>query len=404
MPGFIRWQSKNSIGVFVPTGKRYPSGQPVRHYETIRRAPGETDKQLEARASARRAELELQYYHGDYLAVSKRRTVADLLDAWLAGPVAEKLVIGKLAESTRDWYEMNVRVHLKPVLGDYLLSALTEADIESAYRKMAAAGATEATVAGVHRTLRAALNWAIRGRLLRVNPANLLEDAPVAPDVEHPTLPLAGALALLESARDDPKEAAILVAMLTGARISEVLGLRKDDLDFDAGVIHIRHQLKRPGPQTSFKRPKSRKSVRDIPMTPMLADILRGVLARQEAVRADRERRGLVVYDHGLVFTIPNGRPLNRRNLGRKERTFGEMLRRAELPENLRLHDLRHSFATLAKELGEDSKRVADALGHADTALVDRRYAHRSMEAQRKLYGRIEQSIQRKKRTKSQGS
>jgi len=393
MPGFTRRQGQNSIAVFVPTGKRYPSGQPVRYYETVRRAPGETDKELEARADARKAELELEFYRGDRLAAPKRYTVGQLLADWLAGPVAEKLATGDLQEATGDKYKMNVQVHLIPRFGTALAAGLAEADIESVYRQMTAAGASPATVAGAHRTLHTALNWAVRKHLIRVNPAALVENKPADPKTEPPTLSFGSALKLIETARCSPHEAAIVAALLAGTRIGEMLGLPRANVDWPAGVIHIRQALKKTGPVPKFGPPKTPKSIRDIPLEPLLADFIRETIALADANAEKRRAKGKPYHDYGLVFANLDGRPINRHNLGR--RAFRALLNRAGLPR-MRPHDLRHTFTTLAKELGIDSKAVADALGQADSTLVDRLYGHRSLAAQQSLFSRLYKRLQKR--------
>jgi integrase len=388
MSGFIRWQGKNSIAVYVPTGKKYKSGQPVREYETVKRAPGETDKQLEARANARKAEMELEHYHGTYATAPKKYTIERLLNDWLSGPIAEKVAAGDMQESTREKYEMYVRAHLTPRLGDCLLPSLTEADIESAYRQMAAGGKTQATIAGTHRTLYAALKWAMRKRLIRMNPADLVEKKPTDPKTIHPTLTRDGALKLIECARTSPHDAAILTALLIGARIGEVLGLHREDIDWENGIIHLVVALKKTGSQgPTFGPPKTENAVRDIPLKSPVLEILRDAMALVDKLREKKRARGRQVYDYGLVFANPDGRPINRHNLGR--RAFRSLLNRAGLPR-MRPHDLRHTFTTLTKELGIDSKHVADALGHADGGrLVDGRYGHRSQVAQEALFDQL---------------
>lgn len=395
MPGFIRWQGKNSIAIFVPTGKKYPSGEPIRAYETVKRAPGETDKQLEARANARKAEMELEHYHGTAPAAPKKYTVERLLEDWMAGPVAEKLAAGKLQESTVEKHRMYIRAHLVPRMGGRQIAELTEADVESLYLRMAADGKTEATITGTHRTLYAALKWAVKKRLMRANPADLIEDKPTDPKTVHPVLTRDGLLKLIECARVSPHDAAIVTSALTGERIGEVLGTLRSDVEWDARVVHIREPLKKTGRQgPKFGPPKTPAGVRDIPLHPLVADIMRAAMSWTDEQREKKRARGREVYDYNLVFANADGRPINRHNLGR--RAFRALLERAELPA-MRPHDLRHSFTTLAKELGVDSKHVADALGHADGGrLVDNRYGHRSKKAQDDLYERFYDYLQKR--------
>lgn len=400
MSGFIRWQSKNSIAIYVPTGKRYPSGKPIRHYETIKRAPGESDKELEARANARKAELELEFYHGTHPAAPRKYTIERLLLDWLAGPVAEKVAAGEMEESTQSKYAMNVNVHLIPRMGNYLAAELTEADIESTLRQMKIDGKTQSTIAGAYRTLHTALNWAVRKHLIRFNPAGQIEKKPTDPKTVHPTLDIEGVLKFLVAARASAHDAALAVSVLTGARIGEVLGLPRALIKWDEDMIPIVQALKKTGETPKFGRPKTEKSVREIPLkpsddslVPWVADIIRATIAMADEQKAKRIAQGKPYYDYGLVFCNRDGRPINRRNLGR--RAFRAMLERAGLPR-MRPHDLRHTFTTLTKELGADSKAVADALGHVDSTQVDRRYGHRTTRAQQMLFDRFYEYLQKR--------
>jgi integrase len=400
MPGFIRWQGKNSIAIYVPTSEKYKSGRSKRHYETVKRAPGETDKELEARANARKAELELEFYHGTHPAASRKYTIEKLLLDWLAGPVAEKHAIGELQDSTLEKYTMNVTVHLIPRIGRYLATELTEADLESVYRQMAIDGKGPAVVAGAHRTLHTALNWAIRKHLIRFNPASQIEKKPADPKTVHPTLDIEGVLKFLAAARASAHDAALAVSVLTGARIGEVLGLPRALIKWDEDVIPIVQALKKTGQTPKFGKPKTEKSVREIPLkpsddslVPWVADIIRATMAMTDEQKAKRIAKGKPYYDYGLVFCNKDGRPINRKNLGR--RAFRAMLERAGLPR-MRPHDLRHTFTTLTKELGADSKAVADALGHVDSTQVDRRYGHRTTRAQQRLFDRFYEYLQKR--------
>ena len=392
MPGFIRRQSPNSYAVYVPTGQKYPTGQSIRHYETVKRAPGETDRDLDARANARKAELELQYYYGERLEDPKKYTVGDMFAWWFAGPLAAKIAAGLIEASTVEQYKGVARLHILPDHKDIHLAKLCEGDIESLYNRLRTKGVSEIRLQAIHKTYRAALNSAKRKRKIRVNPIDFIDETSLpAPRVPpHPTLTMAEARQFIDAASDDPQDLALVFSLVAGTRVGETLGLRVGDIEFTSDVIHIRQALKRSGANPVFGVPKTRYGIRDIPITDTLEEILRRAIGARERIKT---KAGDAYQDFGLLFTTARGTPLDRRNLGRPDRAFGKMLDRAGLSKKMRVHDLRHSFVTLAKETGADSKHLGDAVGHADAHLVDALYAHRSMPAQRELYSRLHECL-----------
>jgi integrase len=165
-------------------------------------------------------------------------------------------------------------------------------------------------------------------------------------------------------------EALYVVAISTGMRQSELLGLHWRDIDLDDGVLRVRAQLKREDGRWLFKEPKTKKSRRQIALAAPTVAALR----RHRACQDDERRAvGELWQDLDLVFCTHGGGPLMARNL---YRDFKTQTKRAELPTTVRFHDLRHTCATLLLSARVNPNVVSELLGHASVAITLDIYSH----------------------------
>jgi len=241
----------------------------------------------------------------------------------------------------------------------------------------AGTGLSPRTVQYARATLRRVLGQALKWGLVTRNVATLVEPpksrrAEVQPFTEEE------ARALLAAARGDRLEALYAVALTLGLRQGELLGLRWEDVDLDRGVLRVRQQLQQlnVGAPT-VKGLKTRSSRRDLDLPARLALHLRAHRARQ---RRERDRKGDVWREHGLVFPSAVGTPLGPRNLARR---FQALLRRAGLPAR-RFHDLRHSAASLMFARGLEATLVQRVLGHSSIVVTNDTYLHLMPQAKRR--------------------
>lgn len=156
------------------------------------------------------------------------------------------------------------------------------------------------------------------------------------------------------------------MAIYTGLRPGELVALRWEDIDLDAGTL----QVKRARSGGEIREPKTPKSRRRIDLAPSAREALKAHRKRQLEERM--ERAGLW-EDNDLVFPSNVGTHLDQRNLSR---AFKAALRRAGLPETFRLYDLRHTCATLLLSRNVHPKYVQELLGHASIALTLDTYSH----------------------------
>ena len=178
------------------------------------------------------------------------------------------------------------------------------------------------------------------------------------------------ARAFLEAAHGDRFEALYVLAVHSGLREGELLGLKWDDLDLETGTLSVRRTLSETKEKGRiFELPKNGKG-RRIKLTGGASEALRSHLERQ---LREIDRLGSLYQDRGLIFPSERGTTMNAKNL--TSRSFKLILKRAKLP-NIRLHDLRHTCATLLLGKGVHPKFVQELLGHATISITLDTYSH----------------------------
>ena len=292
-------------------------------------------------------------------------TVGEYLARWLSDSVK-----GTVRISTFERHEQIVRAHLVTAFGRMKVKNLTPAHVRSLHREKLEDGLAPATVRKIHSTLHKALSQAVADGLIPRNAADVKAPRP-APDEMRP-LSEAEARTFLDAAREaeDRFEALYVLAITTGLRRGELLGLRWDDADLDRGTLRVGRSLVREGGRYVVGETKTKRGRRRVNLTPRTVAALKAHRKRQ---LEQRVRVGSLYEDHGLIFASENGTPLNPENL--VKRSFKPLLTRADLPE-IRFHDLRHTCATLLLSRGVHPKIVQELLGHATIAMTLDTYSH----------------------------
>ncbi len=291
------------------------------------------------------------------------QTLSVFLDNWLDGSVK-----GSVKHSTFESYERLIRCHLKPELGWRKLKTLAPDHVQALYGRKLDAGLAPGTVRLIHAVLSRALDQAVRWGTL---PRNVCKaTTPPRPNSEEINpLDAEHARRLLESARGDRFEALYVLAVTAGLRIGELLGLKWEDLDGEAGVLRVLRTKSQAKSGPTFTTPKNGKG-RSIRLTRQAVEVLK---VHKAAQNAERLGIGDLWEGHDLVFCTHGGKPLDFHNL--RATSFKALLKRAGLP-HMRFHDLRHTCATLLLSRGHHPKLVQDLLGHSSVALTLDRYSH----------------------------
>lgn len=346
----------------VTIGKR-PSGGPW--VKTFQR------NTKRAALAARSAFLELSAEHAE----QRPLTLSGALDRWLEDDVRPRC-----RPRTYQNYESYVRLHIKPVLGERELAAISASDIQGLlYSAASTRGGRLSSTTRLHiyRVLNTAFKQFVRWRLVVTNEVALVR-APSAMRYRPKLWSVEQARFFLDRCVDHEYGPAFGLLLLSGLRISELLGLTWDSVHFDDGYFEVNKTLQRINNEWVFQPTKTSGSYRSVPFAPdgQAATLLRAQADRQRGLR----EVGPILYgdftsawlDRGLVFTTRTGRPLSGKDSYAR---FQALCRQLGLPK-ARQHDLRHLFATISLAAGAELKVTSSLLGHSSIAITADTYAH----------------------------
>jgi integrase len=295
----------------------------------------------------------------------------DTVAGWWLERFAAKVAAGERHPRTLEAHRYQLDRHLLPALGPRRIASITVDDVAELLDRLRGKGCSPKTSASAVATLQSVMRFARRRGWIVADPVERLEhDERPRPERRRQRVlgrPEIERLLALCSPRDRLMVATVLY---TGLRISEMLGLVWDDVDFAAGVIHVRAQLSRAHRAAPARRvpPKTAASVRDIPLVVQLARLL---AAHRQASPFPRKA--------DWVFATSRGTPYGHRNVSR--RVLARAAQRAGLNDAswppLRFHDLRHTFAShLIVDVGLDVAQVSRILGHARITITLDTYTH----------------------------
>ncbi|MCC9311877.1 site-specific integrase [Kitasatospora sp. RB6PN24] len=324
-------------------------------------------------------------------------SVGAFLTYWL-----ENVAVHRLRENTHTRYTACTRLYLIPGLGKKKLAKLTAKDVRTWLDQLrttcqccargldiareqpqcCAAGTccgkrlSALTLAYIHSVLKSALEHAVREEEIPRNVARNVRMGTPRPRRFEP-LTTEEARAFLAATHGHRLHALFELALHTGLRKGELLGLRWEDLDLAGGTASIRRTLQRTNTAGLTALPtKTQSSERRIALpTPCL----RSLEQHRDRQHQEREVAGEGWKHSGYVFTRPNGSPIEGATLTRH---FNALLRRARL-RHIRFHDLRHSAATLLLEQGVELVVIKELLGHAHIGVTATVYAHVRLRLQR---------------------
>jgi integrase len=354
MRGNIKQRTAGSWTVQVSAGFEPTTGRRVRITRTVRGT--ERDAQRELTRLLREVDQGL-------VADPGRQTLTRYLeDRWLPHAAT------RVRPTTHDRYASLLRCHVEPRIGRLSLGKVRPVHVQAALDGMLADGLAPRTVLHAHRVLSEALRQAVRWQVLATNPASAAEP----PEPERPKLHVPDQTAvrrLLDEASEGPVYVALVLAASTGLRRGEVLGLRWSTVDLEAGEIGVVASLQRVRGELLFLDPKTDRSRRTVALPRFTVQTLK-------RWRADQAERRLLLgeawQDAGVVVDRGDGRPFEP---GELSRAFAAIAKRAGL-QGVRLHDLRHAFATSLLEADIHPAVASQALGHASTAFTMDTYQH----------------------------
>lgn len=366
------WEARYIAGADPGTGK------------LIRRSiTGKAQKEVVQKLKAATAAID----NGTYIAPNKQ-TLGQWLGIW------QKTYLGDVKPRTREIYGDDIRLHILPALGAVRLEALTTHQIQQFYNdlgkpsKTRAAGLSPKTIKNIHGIMHKALSQAVENGYLRFNPSAACK-LPRTEKRELTPLDDAQMSAFLRAIHGARFEALLTVALFTGMREGEVLGLTWDNVDFNAGTITISKQAllhaRDAGGGFQLGSTKNSKS-RTITPAPSVMSVLKKHKSAQAALRL---RAGNIWENAELVFTDEIGRPLTKSTVYRAFKKAAAEIGRPDA----RFHDLRHSYAVASIRAGDDIKTLQSNLGHATAAFTLDQYGHTTDQMKQESAARMENFI-----------
>ena len=289
--------------------------------------------------------------------------LGDYLDRWLSDSVKDTV-----RDTTFERYEQIVRLHIQPALGGVRLRNLTPTHVRGLYKDKLQSRSPR-TVQYVHVTLHKALKQAVNDGLIPRNVTEAVKPPQIRQEEIRPLMP-EQVNVLLSAARGDRLEALYVLAIHTGLRQGELLGLKWEDVDLEGGTLQVRRTLTTAKGGPVLSSPKTKGSRRTVKLTQSAIEDLRSHLQRQ---LGEIDRAGSLWEENGLIFASEKGEPLDRR--GTVKYQFKKLLKCAGLPD-IRFHDLRHTCATLLLGRNVNPKIVSEMLGHASIAITLDTYSH----------------------------
>lgn len=293
---------------------------------------------------------------------------------------------GELSPKTAAGYRSIYRTHLDGI-GDVKLDDLNPAMLQAHYARKRE-GRAPSTVRGIHRFFHVVLEEAVTHMILPRNPSNGIRGMKV-PDHEMLVMREDEIPRFLEAAREHRLHALWFLAMSTGMRESELLGVRWQDIDFKQGIVRVRQEVYRVERHFICKEPKSLSSKRDLPLAEETA------MALQKWRREQREEKNLAggawqELFEDLIFTNEMGAPLPYSHVLRK---FRHIIRSVGINPEIRIHDIRHTFATILLERGVHILMVSKLLGHSSVVITLRVYGHVTLRMTEQARAEINQLV-----------
>lgn len=312
-----------------------------------------------AEARALEAELLSRLNTGGLVRTPAGLTMADLLKDWLAHV--------KNTDRLTTWenYTNVAEKHLLPILGAAKLADITPLDLTNLLARKLEEGKAPRTVKLIRFVAKAALGFAVDMQLLARNPADVVKN-PKIEQKEMKAWTPQEARGFLEVAKGDRLYPLYVLALDTGARLGELLGLKWANVDLDGGIIDIRHALTK---RRELTAPKTKRSLRKVDISARTVEVLRRWRKRQ---LEERLAAGPEWQETGFVFTTRTGTGMFPDNL---DRNYHPIMRKAGVPE-IRFHDLRHTVATLLLAAGGNPRVVSERLGHSNVGFTLQTYAH----------------------------
>ena len=368
---YTYWQGRYTEGYDACTGKQIQLS-----------ITGKTQKEVAHKLRQITAEIDAKTY-----VAPCKLSISEWMSIW-----AQDYLVGVKA-STAYLYRRTIELYIDPHLGHIRLDALNAHTVQHFYNELAkpskpdAAPLSAKSIKNIHGVLHKALKQAVLIGYLRTNPTEACILPRIIRKEMHP-LEEDQVAVFLREVQGHPHEYLYKIALFTGLREGEVLGLGWEHIDFQAGTLTVKRQLRREqkkGGEYYFSPPKNNKS-RCLTLAPSVIQLFRLQKLEQNSMRMEA---GDAWEEHGLIFTNQTGGYLSYRTV---YDCFKRIVRNIGAPAT-RFHDLRHTFAVASIKSGDDIKTVQENLGHATAAFTLDVYGHVTKQMKQDSAERMEQFI-----------
>lgn len=318
---------------------------------------------------------------------TKKMKFGEYLDYWL-----KEYCYNNLSINTIEGYEQYIERHIKPSLGNIELDKLRPLQLQSFYSEKlktgkinGKGGLSKQTVRTLHRIIHGALTQAVKWQLIVRNVADCVEP-PKPKKYEAKFLDTEQTNLLIEKVQKTDIYIPVIIAIYTGMRRGEVLGLSWENINFEKKYIKVVQELSCTKQGLKILPPKTNKSIRNIAIPDTLIKILKIHKAKQ---MENKLLLGKEYQNIDMVCTYPNGKLFYPKRFSAK---FHELLEKNKLPI-VRFHDLRHSHASLLVKLGIQPKVISERLGHSNIGITMDLYSHLYEEADKEVADMFEKVI-----------
>lgn len=293
--------------------------------------------------------------------------------------------------TTTKRYVEQVEKYIIPALGKKKLQDLKSMDIQNFYNALAEKSPlsdkplSAKSIKSIHMNFLGALGQAVKMDLIKKNPAKHVE-VPKTKKYQAEVYTPEEVQILLENVIDTDMEVPIALLVGLGLRRGEVLALRWQDVDLERGKVYIRRNMVRVDKEIIFKDPKTETSNREIELP---STVLKLLQVERKRYLTNRLKMGEQFEDNDLVVCWDDGKCINPDTLSQK---FRRLIERIGL-KHIRLHDLRHTNATLMLEYGVNIKVAQQRLGHASISTTMDIYSHVTEKVEKEAADKLDKGI-----------
>lgn len=317
---------------------------------------------------------------------TKKMKFGEYLDYW------KEKTFNNLEITTKEGYIQKIDKHIKPYLANILLENLKPLHLQNFYDEKlkngkldGKGGLSARTVLALHRIIHSALQQAVKWQLVIRNVAEAVEP-PKAKKYKVSFLTDKQTEELIAKAKNTDIYIPIMIAIYTGARRGEILGLNWNNVDLEKGIIKIVDNLCATKNGLIIKQPKTNSGIRTIAISKSLVKILKNHKINQ---MKNKIRLGESYKENNMVCCYEDGHLFNPKRFSAK---FNELLQANNLPM-VRFHDLRHSHASLLVKMGVQPKEISSRLGHSNIGITMDLYSHLYEEADKEVANMFEKLI-----------